>query len=286
MRSKSMINELQQPEKESYYFELEEDLIESLRKLAQCYKISLYSLLLSAYYLTLRVYDKQDQTVLLAPYINLKSCTKLENHYHKSLFVNLVKFGTCLDSSKSTIEEFIRKIDQHLIQVPTYPDLSSMIKKLSKELITDKGQIKYLIALEVIDDLEITVSSKGLGFDKDYFKVLGAKLLDGRFFESSDTESAPQVVIVSDVFAKKMWPNESSLGKKIQINPKTDGEWLTVVGVIRQILQTSPDDTNINKIITEIRLQALVEGGQSPQLEAAAKDETIILLKGSYRNPN
>ena len=46
--------------------------------------------------------------------------------------------------------------------------------------------------------------------DKNYFEVIGAELLDGRFFESSDTESTPQVVIVSDEFAKKMWPNGTS----------------------------------------------------------------------------
>lgn len=108
--------------------------------------------------------------------------------------------------------------------------------------------------------------------DKDYFEVLGVKLLDGRFFEASDTESAPQVVIVSDEFAKKMWPNESALGKQIQINPKTDGEWLTVVGVIPQILQTWRGDTNINKTVF-----------YRPYTQALAVDESVYKFVAKYR---
>src|SRR5438309_1005092 len=71
----------------------------------------------------------------------------------------------------------------------------------------------------------------------DYFRVLKTPLLRGRFFAESDNADAPGVVIINDALAKKYWPNEDALGKRITFSDtrKPDPKWLTIVGITRSI---------------------------------------------------
>ncbi len=65
-----------------------------------------------------------------------------------------------------------------------------------------------------------------------YFRTLAVPLLQGRDFTEDDFAS-PRIVIVSDAFAKKNWPNESPLGKRLRFGPPKNNEpWHTVVGVV------------------------------------------------------
>jgi putative ABC transport system permease protein len=68
----------------------------------------------------------------------------------------------------------------------------------------------------------------------DYFRVLQTPLLKGRFFTEADTADAPRVVIINQALAKKYWPNEEALGKRITFD-ETIPKWLTIVGVVGDI---------------------------------------------------
>jgi putative ABC transport system permease protein len=70
----------------------------------------------------------------------------------------------------------------------------------------------------------------------DYFRALETPLLRGRLFTDADNADAPLVMIVNQAFAKKFWPNQDALGKRIAFdgtsgNPK----WITIVGVVGDI---------------------------------------------------
>jgi putative ABC transport system permease protein len=77
----------------------------------------------------------------------------------------------------------------------------------------------------------------------DYFRVLKTSLLRGRFFAESDNVDAPGVVIVNDALAKKYWPNEDALGKRITFGDtrKPDPKWLTIIGIVRSIRHRALD---------------------------------------------
>jgi putative ABC transport system permease protein len=65
-----------------------------------------------------------------------------------------------------------------------------------------------------------------------YFHTLAIPLLQGRDFTEDDFDS-PRIVVVSETFAKKNWPNESALGKRIRFGPPKNNEpWHAVVGVV------------------------------------------------------
>ena len=65
-----------------------------------------------------------------------------------------------------------------------------------------------------------------------YFHTLEVPLLQGRDFTENDFDT-PHVVIVSETFGKKNWPNQSPLGKRLRFGPPKNNEpWHTVVGVV------------------------------------------------------
>ena len=68
----------------------------------------------------------------------------------------------------------------------------------------------------------------------DYFRVLQTPLSKGRFFTEADNADAPGVVIINEALARKYWPNEDAIGKRISFedsNPK----WITIVGIVGNI---------------------------------------------------
>lgn len=63
----------------------------------------------------------------------------------------------------------------------------------------------------------------------DYFRTLGMRIVEGRELSASDGSGAPRVAVVTERFARKYWPNESAVGKRLGSGTKA----VTIVGVLR-----------------------------------------------------
>jgi predicted permease len=61
----------------------------------------------------------------------------------------------------------------------------------------------------------------------NYLQTMQIPLVAGREFSLSDTDASQLVAIVNQEFARRYWPKEDSLGKRL----RADGKWFTVVGV-------------------------------------------------------
>jgi putative ABC transport system permease protein len=70
-----------------------------------------------------------------------------------------------------------------------------------------------------------------------YFRLMQIPLVAGRWFTAQDGERSQPVAIVNDVLARKIWPGESPLGKRITFDDPRDpqAQWRTVVGVVGSI---------------------------------------------------
>ncbi|MEO6876177.1 MAG: ABC transporter permease [Opitutaceae bacterium] len=65
----------------------------------------------------------------------------------------------------------------------------------------------------------------------DYFKVIGNRLLSGRWFNARDREHSTRVVIISDQLARQFFPGENPLGQRIALVRDGTREWREIVGV-------------------------------------------------------
>jgi putative ABC transport system permease protein len=69
----------------------------------------------------------------------------------------------------------------------------------------------------------------------DYHRTLRIPLRAGRYFEKTDRQGTPDVVILNDAAAKKWFPDESPVGRTV----KVDDDEAVVVGVVGDVHQTS-----------------------------------------------
>jgi predicted permease len=53
--------------------------------------------------------------------------------------------------------------------------------------------------------------------EPDYLKAMGTPLLKGRFFTEQENEHGQPVVVIDEVFARKYYPNEDPIGKRINL---------------------------------------------------------------------
>jgi len=76
----------------------------------------------------------------------------------------------------------------------------------------------------------------------NYFRTMGIKLISGREFTDQDSLNAPGVIVINESLAKRYWPNEDPLGKRIKIGGfNSDNPWLTIVGIAQDVKQGGLD---------------------------------------------
>jgi len=67
----------------------------------------------------------------------------------------------------------------------------------------------------------------------DFFKTMETPLLRGRFFSVVDGPDAPPVALINDSFARRSWPGQDPVGRRIKWGPRDSANpWYTVVGVV------------------------------------------------------
>ena len=67
-----------------------------------------------------------------------------------------------------------------------------------------------------------------------YFRTMRIPILRGRDVTDADNLHAPGVVVINDYLARRYWPGEDAIGKRITFDdPAKNPSWLTVVGVTK-----------------------------------------------------
>jgi putative ABC transport system permease protein len=84
-------------------------------------------------------------------------------------------------------------------------------------------------------------------------------LRQGRVFTNADNDQAPGAVILDEELARRLWPGESPLGKRLKLNARTPEQsiWRTVVGVVGHVRQHELAEAGGDQLYIPI--------GQNPQ---------------------
>ena len=71
--------------------------------------------------------------------------------------------------------------------------------------------------------------------DGGYFKTMGIPVKQGRNFSEVEDAEVRNVIIVSESFARKHFPGEDPLGKRIKVFMSEDPAWTEIVGVVGDV---------------------------------------------------
>ena len=77
------------------------------------------------------------------------------------------------------------------------------------------------------EDTEINTNVVG----RDYFRTMGIGIVRGRGFDARDTEKSQPVVVVNEEFARRYFPNQDPIGKRLRTSSR--GPYQEIVGVAR-----------------------------------------------------
>jgi putative ABC transport system permease protein len=73
--------------------------------------------------------------------------------------------------------------------------------------------------------------------DGRYFQAMRIPLRKGRLFTAQDKQGAPRVLIVNETMARRFWPNQDPIGKRVGTGAPQD--WMLVVGVVGDVRHMS-----------------------------------------------
>ena len=71
-----------------------------------------------------------------------------------------------------------------------------------------------------------------------YLDTMSIPVLRGRGLTEQDTETTPNVVVISETMARRYWPGEDAVGKRIAVGRiRKPEDWVQVVGVAKDVRQ-------------------------------------------------
>jgi putative ABC transport system permease protein len=82
----------------------------------------------------------------------------------------------------------------------------------------------------------------------DYFQVLQATLLRGRSFTEGDEDGKPLVGIIDESTARKYWPTQDPVGRRVRFGKDPTKPWTTIVGIVKDIKSDGLDVDGIPHI--------------------------------------
>jgi putative ABC transport system permease protein len=78
------------------------------------------------------------------------------------------------------------------------------------------------------------------GVSPAYFRAMGIRVLKGRSPQETDVVGGARVVVVNEAFARRVFPGEDPIGRRIGIDDGPQA-WREIVGVVADVKQTSLD---------------------------------------------
>jgi len=143
-------------------------------------------------------------------------------------------FSLTQPSSKApTIEHRTRFIRDILSSISQVPGVASVGEASSTPM---NGRIGYgeFVSREDQPATRNDLNASFDGVDGDFFKTFGIPLLQGRMFtEADNNEKGQKVMIVNEVLARRLFPNEDPIGRLLHFKDAT-WEIVGVVGSVRQ----------------------------------------------------
>ncbi|HEY9226600.1 MAG TPA: ADOP family duplicated permease, partial [Gemmatimonadaceae bacterium] len=118
-----------------------------------------------------------------------------------------------------------------LEQAKTLPGVVNAARALTVPFAMTWSQSLFVAGIDSVHKLgDITLQTGS----PEIFETMGTRILRGRGFTSADNANAPYVMVVNELMAKKLWPNQDAIGKCVRVEADTL-PCRTVVGIAENV---------------------------------------------------
>src|SRR5262249_43428268 len=115
-----------------------------------------------------------------------------------------------------------------------------------------------------------------------YFQTMGIRLLRGRVFEDSDSQTAGLVVMIDDQLASQMFKGEDPIGKRIRFDLEGSDQEREIIGLIGHVKQIGLDSDEQYKV----QMQIYMPYPQIPDQFMAAAASGMTLAVRTVSDPS
>jgi putative ABC transport system permease protein len=115
-----------------------------------------------------------------------------------------------------------------------------------------------------------------------YFRMMGVRQIEGREFTEDDIKNSPPVIVINQSLARRWWPGQSALGKRIKQGfPEDDSPYREIVGVVADLKQEGLDAAQMPEVFLSVNqhpadnMVLMVRTEAEPMVLAAAAVKEI-----------
>ena len=171
---------------------------------------------------------------------------------------HLTSFSISLPEEKYESQDSMASFYDRLLQnMRALPGVESVAAASGLPLGNNGWQTSFVIDGQPVPPREQTPLMEACLVTPDYFKAMNIPLLRGRTFTERDNRAhlagrdlskldenqragaGVNVVVIDEEFARRYWPNEDAVGKRIRMGRDPDAQKLEVIGVVGRVKMES-----------------------------------------------
>jgi len=164
-----------------------------------------------------------------------------------------------LSLPRNAYDETRRRVfyDECIARVGAVPGVSAAALTLSLPIDGSNWNSVFIAGDKPVPPRAELPSSAFTPVSENYFNAMGMRLVQGRAFTNADAPGRPTVTIINETLARRIWPGEDPIGKRLKQGwPETQSAWREVVGVVA--------DVKLNGVDRDTPMQAYLPLAQEP----------------------
>jgi putative ABC transport system permease protein len=192
--------------------------------------------------------------LLVGAGLMIRSFYRLQNVNPGFSYTRLASFTVSLPEKKYVNEDHTIAFFKRLLDnTRTLPGVESVAVASGLPLGNNGWQTSFVIDGQPRPPRDQTPLMEACTVSPDYFRAMNIPLLRGRYFTDQDNRSflagrdlskldegerlvsGVNSIIIDEEFARRHWPNEDAVGKRIRMGSDETPRFLTVVGVVGRV---------------------------------------------------
>jgi putative ABC transport system permease protein len=206
----------------------------------------------------------------------------------------LTSVSISLPQKKYATEEARSSFYNHLLEnIRSLPGVEATAAASGPPLGNNGWQTSFVIDGQPVPPREHTPLMEACLVTPDYFRAMNIPVLRGRVFTDRDDRShlagrdlsklnenqrsiaAVNKIVIDEEFAKRYWPNEDAVGKRVKLGTAADAPMLEVIGVVGRVKMESLNQ-NSDRVQGYFAFNQLPQGGMTVVIKGASDPNQLI----------